>query len=224
VEPVGELGGGQVVYYQTSLGNDTDRLSRHSTSFVGSTGGDWQHIELNVSMTFQNIIGFGGAFTDASAINAGKMQPELQEHIINAYYSPSGLEYSIGRIPIAACDFSTHVYSYDDLEDPESEDLNLTHFSVKMDEEFKIPFIKKAIAAVNASQKSNPSRVLNMFASPWQSPLWMTVKNSSLNAKLKGVAGDATHKAFANYFSKFITAYQVTFLSGLAPSFSSCYS
>jgi len=115
------------VFYQTSLSNDTDRLSRHTGSFVDSAGGDWQHIVLDPNQTYQSIIGFGGALTDAAAINFQKLDAKVQQHVINSYYSDDGIEYSLGRIPMAGCDFSTHVYSYDDVAE---EDLNLTHFSV----------------------------------------------------------------------------------------------
>jgi hypothetical protein len=37
-----------------------------------------------------------------------------------------GLKYSIGRVPMASCDFSTHEYSYDDT----SNDFNLTQFAL----------------------------------------------------------------------------------------------
>ena len=38
----------------------------------------------------------------------------------------AGIEYTVGRIPIASCDFSTHQYSYADT----AEDFNLDHFSL----------------------------------------------------------------------------------------------
>jgi glucosylceramidase len=46
----------------------------------------------------------------------------LIEHIVCA----TGVEYTVGRIPMASCDFSTRAYSYDDFPG----DLNLTHFSL----------------------------------------------------------------------------------------------
>jgi glucosylceramidase len=204
IEPVGSLSNGEVIFYQTSLGNDTDRLSRHETKFSQSSGSSWQHIELNASELYQKIEGFGGALTDAATLNIQALKPELQQHIVDSYYSDSGIEYSIGRIPIAACDFSTHVYSYDDnVADYELGDLNLTNFSIAMDMVFKIPFIQRAVNA--SAQRGSP---LKLFGSPWQPPLWMTEKNSSLNAKLKGSAGGPVHKSFAKYFSRFITEYQ----------------
>jgi len=44
-------------------------------------------------------------------------------------------------------------------------DAALESFSVAHDREFRIPFIKKAIAAAGGS--------LTLFASPWSPPAWM---------------------------------------------------
>lgn len=45
---------------------------------------------------------------------------------INFYDLFSGIEYNVGRVPMASCDFSTHTYSYDD----KSGDFNLTKFAL----------------------------------------------------------------------------------------------
>ena len=46
-----------------------------------------------------------------------------------------GIEYNMGRIPIASCDFSPRVYSYDDT----ANDFNLEHFSLAdEDHKFKV--------------------------------------------------------------------------------------
>lgn len=47
----------------------------------------------------------------------------------------TGIEYTLGRIPMASCDFSTHPYSYDDNEG----DFNLTKFSLTLeDKKYKV--------------------------------------------------------------------------------------
>ena len=43
-----------------------------------------------------------------------------------SFISYVGIEYSVGRIPIGSCDFSTHPYSYDDVDG----DFNLTKFQL----------------------------------------------------------------------------------------------
>ena len=48
-----------------------------------------------------------------------------------------GIEYGFGRVPIASCDFSTHVYSYCDTEN----DFALKNFSLSYEDfNFKVHF------------------------------------------------------------------------------------
>ena len=74
-----------------------------------------------------------------------------------SYFSQNGIEYSIGRIPMASCDFSTYPYSYDDNEG----DFQMQNFSLtKEDLHLKIPLM---LTAMNMSKRS-----IKFFGSPWQ--------------------------------------------------------
>lgn len=85
---------------------------------------------------YQKIIGFGGAFTDASGLNIKALPEKLQQNIINDYFSDKGIEYTLGRIPIGGSDFSTHPYSYDDTH---PEDFEFKHFNLtKEDFDYKV--------------------------------------------------------------------------------------
>ncbi len=87
-------------------------------------------IELDLSETYQTIHGFGGALTDAANVNLLDMEKDVRESVIEAYYGVTGIGYSIGRLTIGGCDFSTHTYTYaDDVVD----DFKLEHFSVHED-------------------------------------------------------------------------------------------
>ena len=57
-------------------------------------------VEVNRAQRFQKIIGFGGAFTDATGINIAKLPASLQSRIISDYYGSDGIEYTLGRIVI----------------------------------------------------------------------------------------------------------------------------
>lgn len=46
------------------------------------------------------------------------------QQVLDAYFGPNGIEYSVGRIPMGSCDFSVESYSFDDVPG----DYNLTHF------------------------------------------------------------------------------------------------
>jgi hypothetical protein len=47
-------------------------------------------------------LGFGGAFTQATAIAINKMKPALQDEIMNAYFGADGIGYTIGRLHMYA--------------------------------------------------------------------------------------------------------------------------
>jgi glucosylceramidase len=68
---------------------------------------------------YQTLAGFGGAFTEAAALNWKSLSSEDQAEIIRLYFaSPAegGLGYTLGRVPINSCDFSVESYTFDDVE------------------------------------------------------------------------------------------------------------
>jgi glucosylceramidase len=85
---------------------------------------------------YQKIIGFGGAFTDAVGINILSLPSPMPQRIIQEYFSPDGLAYNIGRVPIGGTDFSIRKYTYNDNSPG---DLLLTNFSLaEEDYKFKV--------------------------------------------------------------------------------------
>ncbi|CAG2117958.1 unnamed protein product, partial [Medioppia subpectinata] len=159
-------------------------------------------VTINVDKTkplYQAIIGFGGAFTDAAGINIKSLPQILQKRLIEDYFGETGIEYTLGRIPIGSSDFSTHAYSYDDNY---KNDFQLNHFNLtEEDFDLKIPLIKEA--------KKVSKHNLRLIASPWSAPAWMKT-NSELNhgGFLIGQPGGKYYKAFANYLVKFLNAYK----------------
>lgn len=85
-------------------------------------------LTIDSNQTFQKIIGFGGAFTDAAGINVLALGDKLANDLIDSYYGLNGLQYTIGRVPIGGTDFSTRKYTYNDGNDG---DFNLTHFALQ---------------------------------------------------------------------------------------------
>jgi len=95
--------------YQTSQGDINAPLSFHwlngslhdlPTSLlpeVNASSSTNHHIYLNVSSQYQQIIGFGGALTDAAAIVYDQMNKSAQDKMLQAYYGPQGIGYSLGR-------------------------------------------------------------------------------------------------------------------------------
>lgn len=143
--------------------------------------------------TFQTMVGIGAALTDASAETFFKMPEDTQEKILSAYFDDEkGIAYNFARTNMASCDFSSASYHY-----IQEHDSLLAEFDISHDEEFKIPFIKKAITAAGGQ--------LNMFVSPWSPPAWMKDNNNLLRG---GKLLERYKKAWANYYVKFIQEYE----------------
>ncbi len=143
--------------------------------------------------TFQTLVGIGGALTDASAETFAKLPIDKQQEILQQYYSvDKGIGYTLARTNIHSCDFSSKSYTY-----VADKDASLNSFSVAHDMEFRIPFIRQAIAAAGGK--------LTLFASPWSPPSWMKSNKDMLHG---GKLLPAFYQSWADYFVKFIYAYQ----------------
>ncbi|KAE9551949.1 hypothetical protein FO519_004850 [Halicephalobus sp. NKZ332] len=198
VPPLGTLNPGQAAVYQSSIsGKRFDRTdSQFGTSFPQSKN-KVISITLDDSNTYQTIIGFGGAFTDATGYNFVKLSNATQDQLIEAYWGPKGISYTVGRVPVASCDFSTREYSYCDTDG----DFNMTSWALAQEDfDYKIPLIKQA------QQRSGGN--LKLFSTPWSAPGWMKTNGDMKgHGQLKGDAGGDYYQAFALYYYKFFEAY-----------------
>ena len=156
-------------------------------------------VTIDTSKTNQTWDGFGGAFNEMgwSYLTSKAMQDEALQLLFGA----DGCHFAWGRIPIGASDYAMDRYTLDET----ANDTSLTNFSIERDKQKLIPYIK-------AAQLVNPS--LRFWASPWTPPTWMKSSpyqtpgnpvNSFDGGTMK--SDDATLKAHAQYFVKFIAAY-----------------
>jgi len=151
-------------------------------------------ITVNPSTTYQTMMGFGGSFTESSALAMNSLSAAKRDEAISAYFGPTGANYSICRAQMGASDFSAGLYSFDDV----ANDYSLTNFSIAHDNNTIIKYIKDAMA-------KNPN--LKIFGSPWSAPAWMkTNGNMDGGGNLKGDA--QTQNAWALYFVKYVQAYK----------------
>ena len=60
-------------------------------------------IQIKKTNTRQTILGFGGAFTEASASIYDKLSKEKKKEIIQSYFSEKGNAYTMGRSHINSC-------------------------------------------------------------------------------------------------------------------------
>ncbi len=150
-------------------------------------------LELDNTKKYQQILGFGGAFTEAAAHTLSQISPELRQEVIESYFNQdTGLGYSMGRVHIHSCDFALENYTYVD-----DGDENLETFDISRDKDKIIPLIKDA----TAERGDN----LKILASPWSPPSWMKTNNQMNNG---GKLLPEYRETWAEYFTKFIKAYQ----------------
>lgn len=200
---------------------------------------DKADVIVDTTRTAQTIQGFGSCFSELGWAAISGLDQKSQDSIMRELYAPGvGANFTICRMPVAANDFASDWYSYDE----KAGDFNLDSFSISRDQISLVPFIKAA-----KKYRSN----LKIWASPWSPPTWMkknghyamesTAAQAKMFAKMKkdnggnlpaGLSAMAAVnnglpenkqgfegtdqfileepylKAYAKYFGKFIDAYK----------------
>lgn len=188
----------EIKIIQTTKDTD-DRLNKKESlefkvkkSAVDNTAAE-NVIEINRKNKFQQILGFGGAFTEAAAYTLEQISEENRAQVIESYFDPEkGLNYSIGRIHIHSCDFSLENYTY-----VEEDDESLESFDIARDHKWVLPLIKDA--------KKERGAEIKLLASPWSPPAWMKTNGEMNNG---GQLLPEYREAWAKYYTKFIKAYR----------------
>ncbi len=152
-------------------------------------------IAVDPDKSYQQVIGFGAAMTDASAYLINRMSASDREALLQDLFGgDNGIGLSFMRVPMGASDFSMRHYSYDDMPGSQT-DSTLDHFSIETDRAVRLPLIRRALAI-------NPR--LSVMASPWSVPGWM----KSTNSLIAGTLLPRSYDSFSDYFVKFIRAYE----------------
>ncbi|RCX20559.1 glucosylceramidase [Fontibacillus phaseoli] len=150
-------------------------------------------VTVKPEQSFQSILGFGGAFTEAAAYTLSRISPEHRAEVIRSYFDPEeGLGYTIGRVHIHSCDFALGNYTY-----VEENDVELKTFDISHERKWVLPLIQEAVKAAGKD--------ITMLASPWSPPAWMKT-NGEMNHG--GQLKPEFRAAWALYYSKFIKAFR----------------
>jgi glucosylceramidase len=150
-------------------------------------------VYVNPDVRYQEIEGFGGAFTEAAALTLFKLPAERQREVLAAYFDPAhGHGYTLCRTHINSCDFSSGHYAYAEIDG----DVDLRHFSIDRDRQALIPLIRAAQQAAG--------RPLKLLASPWSPPAWMKTNGSMAGG---GQLKPEYRATWAQYYCHTIRAY-----------------
>jgi glucosylceramidase len=149
-------------------------------------------IALDPSNTKQEILGFGGALTDATCYVIGQMPESDRNDLMHDLFAPGEMALNVCRTTIGASDYSRSLYSYDESPEPDPE---MKKFSIDHDKEYILPVLREA-------RKANPE--LFLFSSPWSPPGWMKPNGSMLGGGMRKLS----FPPYARYFMKFLESYK----------------
>lgn len=137
----------------------------------------------------QEIEGFGGAFTEASAETFVELKEEARAEFLEGYFGESGLRYVLGRMHMNSCDFGLGNYTY-----VEEGDEDLHSFDISHDRARIIPLVKQAM-------ECSGSKEFGILVSPWSPPAYMKT-NGEMNHG--GKLLDRYRKLWADYYVKYL--------------------
>lgn len=125
-------------------------------------------LKVDASQTFQAIVGFGGALTDATSLLMDKMSVALRHCAYNSYVSPElGAAYQLFRIPLGGSDFSPVApWAYQEQPIDDAHLTNITQLH---------PFDRRRIQQLHEIIEIIPSAAATMklILCAWSPPIWM---------------------------------------------------
>lgn len=156
-------------------------------------GTEYPLINVYEDVEYQEIIGFGGAITESSAVTFMKLPPAARKRVLDAYFDPArGNRYTFCRTHMNSCDFSTGNYSCCDR----AGDTELSSFNINRDKQAMLPLLKAAAKRAGG---------MKLFISPWSPPAWMKT-NRKMNRG--GKLLPQYRAAWALHYARFIKAYE----------------
>jgi len=149
-------------------------------------------IEIDTTHRFQSMDGFGFSLTGGSAMLIHRLDAVQQDSLLRELFLTDADHIGISylRISLGASDLDDHVFSYADMPKGKS-DRALFTFSLKEDQKYLIPVLKKIVALA-------PD--IRIMASPWSAPAWMKTNESPKGGSLRA----DYYPAYADYFVKYI--------------------
>jgi glucosylceramidase len=153
-------------------------------------------VEINPDVACQTMLGLGSSLEPSTCSNLWRMSAQDRERVLERLVSvTNGIGMNLMRICIGTPDFTGDPWSsYNDLAAGET-DPELKRFTIAKDRAYILPVLKLA-------RQKNPD--LLFFASPWSPPGWM----KSTGTMIGGHLLPKWYPAYADYFVKFIQAYE----------------
>lgn len=169
------------------------KKAQQTAAFEADPGVENHVINLYPGVRYQEIMGFGGAITEAAGYVFSRMSGEKQQEILDAYFGHEGNQYTMARVSIDSCDFALGNYSAV----TDSKDEKLATFTLERDEQYVLPLLGRA-------QETAKTR-LALMLSPWSPPAFMK-SNGQKNGG--GYLLPEYYGQWANYVCRYIREYK----------------
>jgi glucosylceramidase len=174
-------------------GDQTTLLQKQNTTLsFGTIANNDPAIEVDTTVTYQTIDGFGYTLTSGSAMVINGLDAATKAALLKELFGKGAGSIGISylRISIGASDLSASVYTYDDVPAGQT-DPGLSQFTLAPDLDHLITLLKEILAI-------NPA--IRILATPWTAPVWMKDNGSSIGGSLK----TDYYAVYAQYFVKYI--------------------
>ena len=153
---------------------------------------EMQLVKVYPELTFQRVMGFGAALTEASGYVYAQMDEEDRRAFIDLCFGDEGNRYTLGRVSVQSCDFSLVPRSY--MERPARGSLD--GFTVEDDYAYVLPLVLDACRARGD---------LAFVASPWSPPAWAKTNRSM---KRGGHLREKHADTWAHMIARFVDEYR----------------
>ncbi|MEO6801334.1 MAG: glycoside hydrolase family 30 beta sandwich domain-containing protein [Rhodanobacter sp.] len=172
------------------------RLAQQPDIEIAADDGVPADVVVDTRKTYQSIVGFGAAITDASAWLIQNRLNDVQRRALlhELFGPPPGLNLNMARLTIGSSDFSRQQFTLDDVPFGQV-DPQLQHFNVAANLPDLIPTVREVLAV-------NPG--LQIIASPWSAPAWMKTSATLIGGSLL----EPYESTYAQYLLKYVDTYR----------------
>lgn len=187
-------GVGQVEFWLTNTDKSSLFQKQNISLNFSSTSNRYNTIDIDTTLRFQTIDGFGYTLTGGSAMVINKMSTSARAALLKELfaYDSTYIGVSYLRISIGASDLSANVYTYDEMPAGQT-DPTLANFSIDAERADMLPVLKEILAI-------NPN--IKILGTPWTPPFWMKTNGSSIGGNLM----TQYYSTYADYLVKYLKA------------------
>lgn len=160
---------GEYILVTSSKNGKRFDITRTKFDSLNATVASNRRFEIDESQKYQQLIGFGGALTDATSSALAAMNKTIRECVFRSYASKTiGAAYDIIRIPLGGSDFSEKPWAYHETPSGDETLSNMTDVH---------PLDRRRIDQIKEIQSLMPTTRLRLMLCAWSPPTWMKTNN-----------------------------------------------